>query len=504
MVNSNRRRVHPKPADPVIEKKAESIATELVSQGFIEPCNFRVQGEDVCPEDHRNYGMNHSLFDSCGKLILPPERGIEQTLPTNWRYKYFAGQNTLWYCAIIAFCIGVVTLGSILLIYNAGWALDKVGGKTKTPDVKPSTISASVTGYPNRAIVTAALPLYGLFRGIQIIGEFWGCIHKVDIPLSQTGDIPYSYALLLKETPHGQSILRSPLQVRLDNYITWFQGRNWVKPRHFIAMGLDATAQYFLILLLAVTSTEAQAQHEGFTVAFVVLYVLFGIADYVVHKDVAASKRPILFARLGLWVPMIAVAIAFVVSYTRERQDLVAVFEYILAVLILVHGLLGGLYLRNIQMSFVYQPTVTATSCYNGDRRFAEPDAIIKEVGGTEDVAVLRQEPSAPPQYFPMPPNNPQVWRGVRPASVMPQEQTRGRAPMQQQQRRPRQSSMSPDPRIFDGLDNSPKQVTHPYAQTANSPNNATEMTPLLKKGSPLSDVKFDANLFKKALASGR
>jgi hypothetical protein len=388
-----------------VTSTVNKISSVLIEKGYVD-FNLRQRktfktSNDVCDDiDPETWWENHTLWDSnrveshCNRRpILDPDHAIVKTLPKNWYYALLSRQKLLLWAASLALVIGTGTIFSSLIIYNTGNALVTVDGpKIPKPD-QWSTFSASIIGYPSRALFTAALPLYGFARGIQILCEYYGSIYMRNVKLSRTGDIPPKFAKKLAEKKACKWLLEDSVkpELRIDAFIQSKQ--LCAKPRFKDIMKVifDALAQYFLILLLAVTSTEAQNQHEAFTILFVIFYVLFGVFDIMVHKDVAPDQKYLFYIRTALWVPIVCVAIAFGISYRSDRQDLVAYFEYALAILFLSHGYIGAFYYKDVRFAFLYQPKVTC------DREMADLD----------DVNTVFGKPSAPelppPQYEPVP-----------------------------------------------------------------------------------------------------
>lgn len=292
---------------------------------------------------------DRKLIDVDGRELLSGvgfEEKIEQKLPPNWRVNIVQNAHFLQWATVLAFLTALATLLLCLIFYNAKATLTRVGGTVVIPEYIPSTISASITGYPNRAIVTAALPIYGFFRGIQIIGEFWSVVNK-RIVHGSLSDFEAA-----RDERRGAQYVASIVGAA--------DVKRRPKPFHWAALVLHTLSQYCLILLLALTSTEAPTQHMIFTISFVVAYGLFGIFDAINHSFVVRRGGMLAFVfwfRAVLVVGIVVVGGIFAYVF-EDDQITVAILEYFLGSFILLHGLLGVGYLRNMKIAVLYKPVI--------------------------------------------------------------------------------------------------------------------------------------------------
>jgi hypothetical protein len=143
---------------------------------------------------------------------------------------------------------------------------------------------------------------------------------------------------------------------------------------------LNVTSQYLLIMLLAITSESNRALHVNTTIAFVGVYILYGLFDTLDKRRFVSSTNleesgcerlmapcqspcgGVWIARFGLTVVQIVVGCVFISMYEDPlRQGHVAVLEYVLVAAILIHGALGSLYLGDVDVSMVRRPRFVYT-----------------------------------------------------------------------------------------------------------------------------------------------
>jgi hypothetical protein len=178
-----------------------------------------------------------------------------------------------------------------------------------------TTISAAAgDAYPNRAIVTAGLPVYAFLRGVQLILEYFVTLH------------------LAQSAPTTK--------------------RQWLAGFSVAANGIS---QYSLVLLLAVTSTDAMSLHIVCTVVFVTAYAVYALIDTYTHIHFqtknqrwwwwAAVIRSILVVGIGISIGFFAAN-----AYRDGHKHAMMVSEWCLAAFVLAHGLVGGVYVHDLTL----------------------------------------------------------------------------------------------------------------------------------------------------------
>jgi hypothetical protein len=214
------------------------------------------------------------------------------------------GANTAW-VPVVAFGIAFLMLVMIELI-----------SISRTPGGHLTTISyAAGDAFPNRAIVTVSLTWYGYFRGTQIALEHW----TVSEHAIASGGLVAITALF------------------------------------------DATAQTFLVLLLGITSLEQNSLHKICTVLFILFYWVYMVLDVVVH-NADTTNMLAKHTRKGLTVVHAGVAAIFIGAYLGEDLATVRLTEWCLAMVVLLHGLLGTYYVTLLTIPLYMKTACGATA----------------------------------------------------------------------------------------------------------------------------------------------
>jgi hypothetical protein len=177
---------------------------------------------------------------------------------------------------------------------------------------KLTTISDAAGGKaPNRTIVSVGMAMYAFVRGIQLVAEYAEIVDSAK-----------------------------------------------AKPvRALVVTLLDAAAQFSLILLLSITSTEFHKTHMVFVGIFLVLYSFYAIASANVHYHPFFAYTTAWYAywaRVVLAVAFIGIAIGVGAAFSIQGNDrTVAILELTLTAVFLVHGALGGVYLDGLRVVIV-------------------------------------------------------------------------------------------------------------------------------------------------------
>jgi hypothetical protein len=82
--------------------------------------------------------------------------------------------NPFQISALVALAVSTTALLTVVCLYARGEVWTSWGGVRVAPPPGQTyhTISSSITG-TNIPIITAILPVYAFFRGVQLVGEVW-------------------------------------------------------------------------------------------------------------------------------------------------------------------------------------------------------------------------------------------------------------------------------------------------------------------------------------------
>lgn len=348
-------------------------------------------------DDLSGDGKASDLKGSEGNVIIRGDDAFHAPLPGNHLLLFIADTQRLkgkffQVMAVLAALTAVVTLVSIVILYSLGCVADTIDElqekgcdrKLRGPpeELTPPTFSASVRQYPNRAIVTAALPVFGFTRGFQIIGEF-----SMIIAHSTAKSVyPAQKQQILDPKSKARSIMRFLIERQKE-----LSNGSILK---FVALAFEVIALYFLILLLAVTSIEAKGQHEAFTGLFIFLYAVYGIIDFCATKDLARRYRTFRYGRLALCFLAIVASFGLLLTYKKEdQQSAAAIWEYVLAACVLLHSLVGGLKTGGMRLGIVYMPTGVVAGDTVQDRNNIGADTFMQQ---------QQQQLCYPSAYYPV------------------------------------------------------------------------------------------------------
>jgi len=237
---------------------------------------------------------------------------------------------TLW-TLTRGFTLAVVLLAFVVAVTILVWIESISYARTNGL----TTISAAAgDAYPNRAIVTAGLPVYAFLRGVQLILEYFVTLH------------------LAATTPTAQK--------------QWLAG---------VSVATNGISQYSLVLLLAVTSTDAMPLHIVCTVVFVAAYAVYALIDTYTHIrfQLKSPRRWWLWAAVirSILVVGIGISIGFFAAnaYRDGHKHAMMVSEWCLAAFVLAHGLVGGVYVHDLTLDVGHEgveEVYEVISPYNG------------------------------------------------------------------------------------------------------------------------------------------
>jgi hypothetical protein len=126
-----------------------------------------------------------------------------------------------------------------------------------------------------------------------------------------------------------------------------------------VSVATNGIAQFSLVLLLAITSTEAKPQHIVWTIVFVGTYTIHALLDMCIHFRTATTRTLWKIAAITRGVLVVGIGLAvgfFAANYYHAGGDhATAVAEWCLAAFVLTHGLIGGLYVHGLEVEIAHE-----------------------------------------------------------------------------------------------------------------------------------------------------
>lgn len=303
-------------------------------------------------EDLHVHDGGQYLFEKGNRLGTP-------IIPANHAISATPEYNLMVIATIFAAVIGCLTLVTLLVIYNTpswGYKLSVEGDWIPSPDPRPSTISATMIGYPEREIAFVCIVIYIVPRFVQTVGEYW------EVVASRTFFVQAGYAVPIENL---RAFLSERLNLRISDtnkaYVAAKRlSRAVSKGLAIVTLIACVWTQFFFVLLLAVTSREASLQHKIFTFMFVIGWIFFAFFDIFAHIKMrygAMRQKVAFYLRIAMFIVGAVGALIILIYFSRDDgQVMVAVGEYILAFAVLTHGGCGAAYLMEAHIAVMYKP----------------------------------------------------------------------------------------------------------------------------------------------------